>query len=203
MNFCFLDESVKSQCVGCESCVQICSKSAITIKEDVEGFRYPVIDSDKCVNCGLCRKVCPITNMPVRYIENKLAFGGSIRNDEVKKESTSGGAFSAIVEAWCDENYVIFGAESKGLDVYHSYITDKVHLSKYRKSKYLQSKIGNAYKDARQFLKEGKKVLFSGTPCQIAGLKAFLQNTPISNLLTVEVICEGVPTPHYIRRYSE
>lgn len=200
---CYLDNQKNSDCVGCEACLQVCAHSAISFAEDIEGFRYPSIDKDKCVDCGLCRKACPIENMPERFTENKTAFGGYIKDKTIKDQSTSGGAFSAIVDTWCDENYVIFGAETDGLSVKHSYITDKADLLKFRKSKYSQSAIGSAYKDARRFLKEGKKVLFSGTPCQIAGLKSFLMNTPTDNLLTIEVICEGVPTPHYVRRFSE
>lgn len=135
----------------------------------------------------------------------KYVFGGFIKNQETRFESTSGGAFSTIVDAYCDENYVIFGAEAKGLEVFHSYITDKKDLSKFRKSKYSQSKMGTCYKDCKIFLNEGKKILFSGTPCQIAGLKTFLNvtNTNTSNLLTVDVVCEGVPSPLYIRKYEE
>ena len=132
----------------------------------------------------------------------QYVFGGYIKDENVRFNSTSGGAFSAIVDAYCDENYVIFGAEADGLKVFHSYITDKKDLEKFRKSKYSQSKMGSCYKDVRTFILQGKKVLFSGTPCQVAGLKTFLQNTDTSNLLTVEVVCEGVPSPLYIRKYE-
>ena len=126
-----------------------------------------------------------------------------LKDRAIKDQSTSGGAFSALVDAWCDENYVIFGAETDGLCVKHSYITDKSKLGKFRRSKYSQSIIGAAYKDVRRFLRDGQKVVFSGTPCQIAGLRSFLMNVNCDNLLTIEVVCEGVPTPHYIRRFSE
>ena len=139
----------------------------------------------------------------MRYGKDKYVFGGYIKDEEVRFESTSGGAFSAIVDTFCDDNYVIFGAESKGLLVWHSYITDKKNLAKFRKSKYSQSKMGKSYQQAKDFLNSGKKVLFSGTPCQISGLKAFLRNTNQDNLLTVEVICEGVPSPLYIRKYEQ
>lgn len=199
----YLNSNDKSQCFGCEACVQVCSKTAIAMVEDEDGFRYPVIDSEKCVDCGLCGNVCPYENMPVRYVDGKYVFGGYSLDEAVRFESTSGGAFSEIVNAYCDENYVIFGAEAKGLEVFHSYITDKTELSRFRKSKYSQSKIGDSYKKAKRFLKEGKKVLFSGTPCQIAGLKAYLGNTNHDNLLTVEVICEGVPSPLYVRKLDQ
>lgn len=139
-----------------------------------------------------------IFNEGVQYV-----FGGYIKDEAVRFHSTSGGAFSAIVDAYCDDNYVIFGAEADGINVFHSYITEKKDLEKFRKSKYSQSKMGSCYIDAKKFLQQGKKVLFSGTPCQIAGLKMFLNNIDSSNLLTVEVVCEGVPSPLYIRKYEQ
>ena len=199
----YLIDKDKGKCYGCEACVQICPKSALKMEEDDEGFRYPILNKDLCVKCSLCHQVCLYENMPVRYGKDKYVFGGYIKDEEVRFESTSGGAFSAIVDTFCDDNYVIFGAESKGLLVWHSYITDKKNLAKFRKSKYSQSKMGKSYQQAKDFLNSGKKVLFSGTPCQISGLKAFLRNTNQDNLLTVEVICEGVPSPLYIRKYEQ
>lgn len=199
----FLNDNCKAHCLGCEACVQVCGKTAITMEEDHDGFCYPIIDTEKCVDCGMCRNVCPLDNMPQRYGKEKYVFGGYSLNEDIRFESTSGGAFSEIVNAYCDENYVIFGAEANGLEVFHSFIIDKNDLGRFRKSKYSQSKIGTAYKDAKRFLKEGKKVLFSGTPCQIAGLKAFLGKINQETLLTVEVVCEGVPTPLYVRKLDK
>ena len=193
----------KTLCCGCEACVQVCAHNAITMQEDNEGFRYPVMDTELCVECGLCEKVCQYNDMPPKHTEKKYAFGGYHANPEVRFESTSGGAFSAIVDAFCDENYVIFGAEARGIDVFHSYIEDKAELAKFRKSKYSQSVIGKSYKQVKAFLKEGKKVLFSGTPCQIAGLRCYLRNVNQDNMLTVEVICEGVPSPLYVRKWDK
>lgn len=130
-------------------------------------------------------------------------FGGYHKDKDIRFGSTSGGAFSAISEVYCDEDYVIFGAEAEGIRVFHSYITDKTLLDKFRKSKYSQSEMGDTYKAVKSFLEIGKKVLFSGTPCQVAGLKMFLRNIDTSRLLTVEVVCEGVPSPLYIRKYEE
>lgn len=199
----YLSSKIKSECFGCEACVQVCPKDAISLFEDVEGFRYPLLNDNACVNCGLCYSVCPYDNMPSKHADDKLAFGGYHKDDIIRDESTSGGAFSAIVDAWCDNNYIIFGAKADGLGVYHTYISDKSQIASFRKSKYSQSVIGSAYSDARRFLNEGRKVLFSGTPCQIAGLLSYLRDTNTENLLTVEVICEGVPSPHFIRRYDE
>lgn len=202
----FLDTGNKIECFGCEACEQMCPKQAIKMQEDDEGFRYPIIDGAICIHCNLCRKVCPHDAMPEKHRENKYAFGGYSKNPGIRFESTSGGAYSAVVEAFCDENYVVFGAEAKNLIVFHSYITDIKDLGKYRKSKYSQSIIGHSYIEAKTFLSEGKKVLFSGTPCQIAGLYAYLTAVNfhnIDNLLTVEVVCEGVPSPFYIRKMEK
>ena len=200
---CYLDTNDKITCSGCEACANVCPHKAICMIPDSEEFRYPKINIDLCTNCGLCRKVCPYNLSPQKCSGMNYTFGGHIKNQKVLSESTSGGAFSAIVDAWCDKNYVIFGAVSDGLNVYHDHIFDKKYLDKFRKSKYIQSNIGTSYTDAKKFLQDGKKVLFSGTPCQIAGLKSFLLNCNQTNLLTVEVICEGVPTPLYLKSYNK
>lgn len=199
----YFESNDKKMCFGCESCAQTCPKDAITMIEDSEGFRYPVVDEDKCIHCGLCKKVCPHENMPFASDDDKYAFGGYHIDDEVRGQSTSGGAFSAIVDAYCDDNYVVFGATAEALRVYHKSITDKTKINDLRKSKYSQSSIGDTYKEVKEALKDNKKVLFSGTPCQMAGLKAYLQNVDTANLLTVEVICEGVPSPLYVRKLDE
>lgn len=199
----YLESKKKEECFGCEACVQICSHDAICMEEDQDGFRYPIINESLCVNCRLCQKVCPQTKKPPKNKQKKYAFGGYLMDAETRFESTSGGAFSAIVDAYCDDDCVIFGAEAKGLLVFHSYITDKCELSKFRKSKYSQSIIGKSYRQVKQFLSDGKKVLFSGTPCQIAGLKEYLGNADQELLLTVEVVCEGVPSPLYVRKYEK
>lgn len=193
----------KYSCCGCEACAQVCSHHAIRMQEDNEGFRYPVVHPDSCVQCGLCEKVCQYITSVDKQQTKQYAFGGHINNDIILNESTSGGAFSSIADYWCDNNYVIFGAESEGLIVFHSYITDKSQLGRFRRSKYSQSVIGTAYIDANRFLQEGKKVLFSGTPCQLAGLMAYLRGKHYDNLLLVEVVCEGVPSPLLIRKLND
>lgn len=201
----FLRTGIKSECLGCGACIQVCAHGALKMSEDLEGFRYPVLNENLCVNCGLCNKVCPEENDISKYDFNQEAFGGYAKDESVRCLSTSGGAFSCIVDTWCKDNYVIFGATGNGIDVYHSYITNKTEIEKFRKSKYIQSKIGNAFRDARDFLKEGRNVLFSGTPCQIAGLRKYLElyKTDTSFLLTVEVVCEGVPSPLYVKKMED
>lgn len=193
----------KSQCCGCGACVQVCAKNAIKTQEDDEGFFYPVVDTDLCVECGQCERVCQYIVSVGKNTAPQHAYGGHINDADVLNESTSGGAFSAIADVWCDENYVIFGAEADGLKIRHSFVTDKNEIGKFRRSKYSQSVIGDSFKECKNFLNDGKKVLFSGTPCQIAGLKSFLKGKDYDNLLTVEVICEGVPSPLFVRKLDE
>lgn len=199
----YLDSGERTECFGCEACVQICGKNAILMEEDEEGFRYPSINNAACIDCGLCRSVCPDEHVPGKNGGVRYVFGGYHKNPEVRFNSTSGGAFTSIVDAFCDENYVIFGAAASGLKTIHRYTKDKREAAQFRKSKYTQSVIRAAYKEAKQFLREGKKVLFSGTPCQIAGLLSFLGDTSRDNLLTVEVVCEGVPSPLYLRKLDK
>lgn len=192
-----------SECFGCEACAQVCQKKAISIQEDTEGFRYPKIAKDQCVDCGMCQKVCPNNHMPESSNDQKYVFGGHHRSKKVRRFSTSGGAFTAIAQAWCDGNYAIYGATSKGLEVFHYRINDICKLPAICKSKYSQSRIGKSFVHVKEDLESGKKVLFSGTPCQIAGLRAYLQNIDVSNLLLVEVVCEGVPSPLYVRKLNQ
>lgn len=200
---CYLDSNIKENCFGCEACKNICPKKAIVMEEDIEGFRYPKVNHDKCINCNLCKKVCPYSKVDeIKYNFKHYAWGGYNKDENILNDSTSGGAFFAIVNSYCDNNYVIFGAKSEGLSVKHDYITDKNKINLFQKSKYSQSIIGDSYITAKKFLEEGKKVLFSGTPCQIAGLKFFLRNKEYDNLLTIEVVCEGVPSPLFIRKYN-
>lgn len=172
--------------------------------EDSEGFRYPVLDGNLCVNCGQCNKACPIEHPVAKHQEKQLAFGGYASDEKVRCLSTSGGAFSCLVESWCDDECVIFGAETTGLEVCHNYVSDKQGYGIFRKSKYSQSHINDSYQKVRSFLSQKRNVLFSGTPCQIAGLLKYLSifKTDTSNLLTVEVVCEGVPSPLYIRKMN-
>ena len=202
----YLTGGDRETCFGCEACRQNCPVNAIAMTTDDEGFRYPVIDQEKCMHCRMCEKTCPYEHMPEQQADHPYVFGGYHRDDAVRRASTSGGAFSAVVDAFCDENYVIFGAEAKGLQVFHSFVEDKYQLDRFRRSKYVQSEMGDSYRMVRTFLAQGKKVLFSGTPCQIAGLQAYLaagRAVCTDKLLTVEVVCEGVPSPLYIIKLDQ
>lgn len=195
----------KVNCYGCEGCAEVCPKKAITMIEDIEGFCYPEIDERKCVDCGLCEKVCPKINPPKANDGFKIFYGGYSKNSKIRDLSTSGGIFSTIVGAWKHDDYAVFGVEYNGFQTIHvCHNKNDDDIVKFRKSKYIQSHINGCYKQAFELLKEGKSVLFSGTPCQIAAFcnypgVAKYRNT--DQLLTVEVVCEGFPSPVYMRKY--
>ena len=165
----------KEDCCGCWACFSSCPQKCIEMKEDEEGFRYPVVDTEKCIDCHLCEKVCPILH-PVDEIESEQkGYIVQHRNNEILRESTSGGAFTAIASWVLSKGGVVFGAAyDDNLIVHHTYVNNFVDLKKFRNSKYTQSEIRTAYIDTKRFLKNGITVLFSGTPCQIEGLSSFL-----------------------------
>lgn len=190
----------KEDCCGCNCCVQICPIQCISMHEDKEGFSYPQIDIQKCINCHLCEKVCPIINQPLP--QKPLKVYAAINHDrEIRKQSSSRGIFTLLAEQILKEGGVVFGATfNSRWEVVHGYIESREKLSLLRGSKYVQSKINNNYQIARAFLEQNKKVLFSGTPCQILGLKHFLKKE-YPNLLTIDFICHGVPSPKVWKLY--
>jgi NAD-dependent dihydropyrimidine dehydrogenase PreA subunit len=190
----------KYKCCGCSACVQACPKNCISFDEDEQGFRYPLVNKEHCIDCGLCEKVCPCLNYGVPQKPIKV-YSVVNPNEDVRKKSSSGGAFTMIAEVVIDEGGVVFGARfDDKWEVIHDYTETKAGLEAFRGSKYVQSRIGNTYIQARDFLKNGRKVLFTGTSCQIAGLKLFLRKEYV-NLLTIDVVCHGVPSPLVWRDY--
>lgn len=199
----YLDTAKKSECCGCGACYQVCPVNAITMIEDEEGFRYPVINEKTCIHCNKCRRVCPIDTHE-KFEDEHMAWGGYNKDNSIREKSTSGGAFTAIAEYWLEqENAVVYGAELvEPTKIVHSCVSKKEDLERHRKSKYIQSDVGNTFVEVLDAIKNGKKVLYSGTPCQIAGLKNVLgKYSEDENLLLVEVVCEGVPSPLYIKKY--
>lgn len=191
----------KHNCCGCEACRQRCPHDCIMMREDNEGFLYPEVDMAKCVDCGLCEKVCPIINVPSDVREPLHTYAAINPNEEIRMASSSGGIFSALAEHTIATGGVVFGARfDKDWNVEHGWADTLDGIKAFRGSKYVQSKIGNSYREAERFLKQGRNVLFSGTPCQIAGLKTFLRKD-YPNLLTVDIICHGVPSPKVWRGY--
>jgi coenzyme F420-reducing hydrogenase beta subunit len=192
----------KSKCCGCSACVQVCPKQCISFNEDTKGFLYPVVNKDLCIDCGLCEKVCPFLNLsdPRKPVKVLAAINP---NEEIRMKSSSGGIFTMLAEAVIDEGGVVFGARfDKNWEVMHDYTETKEGLDTFRGAKYTQSKIGITYKEAKDFLIQGRKVLFSGTGCQIAGLRLFLHKE-YDNLLMVEIACHGVPSPAVWRAYLD
>lgn len=193
----------KSQCCGCQACENICPVHAIRMVPDAEGFNYPAVDTDLCTDCGLCERICPEAN---GYRERAAGTCMAAKNsdEEIRSKSSSGGIFYALAEKVLEQyGGVVFGAVfDSSLRVVHSYTETVSGLWSFMGSKYVQSYMGNSYREAEVFLKHGRKVLFSGTPCQISGLRHFLRRE-YDNLLTVDVICHGVPSPEVWKRYID
>ena len=190
----------KKDCCGCHACATICTQHCIVMCADEEGFLYPVVDQSRCTDCGLCERVCPVTNQgsprkPLRV------YAAKNKNEEIRLQSSSGGIFSLLAEKVIDGGGVVFGARfDDEWNVVHAWTDTMEGIVAFRGSKYVQSSIGSSYKEAKNFLLQGRDVLFSGTPCQIAGLKSYLRKE-YDNLLTVDVVCHGVPSPLVWRRY--
>ncbi len=190
----------KQECCGCASCVQRCPKQCIRMVEDCEGFLYPEVDETTCIECGICEKVCPLLHradpLPIQQV---LAVKN--RNEEERLASSSGGVFIALAKVVLQQEGVVFGAVyDEHWEVRHTYAEDLDGVKAMMGSKYLQSRMEHAYQDAERFLKKGREVLFTGTPCQITGLHAFLRKD-YPNLLAVDFLCHGVPSPDVWRRY--
>ena len=195
------DVCEKNICTGCSACSQSCPSNCITMIADNEGFLYPHINHNKCVDCNLCKQVCPVLNKVKDTLVTPQAIAAINKNEEIRLDSSSGGVFTALAETILDDGGVVFGAGFDGdMKVVHKFCTQKNDLSEFRMSKYVQSDIGDSYLVARNFLEEGKKVLFTGTPCQIGGLYAYL-NKDYDNLFTQDIICHGVPSPKVFREY--
>ena len=197
-----IENENKENCCGCTACKNICPKNAIEMKEDEEGFLYPNIDKEKCIDCGLCKKVCPIINkVPNKPPIQQEAYVVNNKNVLVRKQSTSGGAFTAIAEYVIKNNGIVYGASFvNNFNVQHNYTTNINDLQKFRGSKYVQSDVKNTFREVRDFLNAGKMICYSGTPCQIEGLKKYL-GKEYENLITVDVVCHAVPSPLVWRKY--
>lgn len=194
------------QCCGCTACEKICGYKAISMQENSKGFLEPVVDQDRCVNCGLCEKVCPLRQkIGVSETDFKQGYYAAKRkSDKLRKQSQSGGAFSAVAEEILNRNGCIYGVVlNDELDAVYDRIVSRKHLGKLKGSKYVQASVGNTYLQVKSDLESGKWVLFSGTPCHIHGLKVFLEKRHINTdrLVVVDLICHGVPSPKIYREY--
>lgn len=190
-------------CCGCMMCGDICNKDAISFPIQ-KGFWYPVVDEVKCINCGLCSKKCPVLNVNKdRESELVDSYGVKSRNEEIRWNSTSGGFFSELAVFWIKNGGVVIGAAyDKQNTIVHIVGSTKDDIQKLRQSKYAQSLTEGIYSKVKTFLKEGRKVLFCGTPCQVEALYSYLEKKP-ENLLTMDFFCLGICSPWIYRKYLE
>lgn len=189
-----VDICKKQDCVGCGACISACSHSAVSMQPDKLGFLYPVINQDKCVDCGLCSKSCFNNNKPT-YQEPIGTFVGHALNITEQITSTSGGLASVFMRTILEKGGVVYGCSGEDArDVKHVRIESPDDVVKLKGSKYVQSYMGLTYKSIVQDLRSEKTVIFVGTPCQVAGLKAYFKGKEYDNLFTVDFVCHGVPS---------
>lgn len=194
----------KDRCCGCSNCYNICPRNAISMNSDEYGIDYPNINEELCISCGLCKSVCIYNNESIRK-DTEIVYAASSRNDKDIKESTSGGAFFIIAKQFIKNGGVVYGCEmGKNNDICspsHIRVSNINDLRKLRGSKYSQSVLSECFKKIKRDLISDLKVLFSGTPCQVAALYKYLQKTKIDNLYTIDIICHGVPGTKFFENY--
>lgn len=194
--------SDKKDCCSCGACLNICSHHAISMHEDDNGFLYPHINPEVCVNCGLCKAVCNFQSHNVEHtpIQTFAAIG---KDTQLTRKSTSGGIFASIAKEFIEAGGHVCGASfDEKWNVKHIVISSASELGKLQGSKYLQSCTGTVYSDVKKLLVKGEKVLFSGTPCQVDGLYGYLRK-PYENLVTIDIVCHGVPNSKMFHDYLE
>lgn len=191
-------------CTGCSACAHICPKNCISLLSDNYGFLYPHINNDICVNCGICEKNCPVLNKAEQGTPiNTNCYAAKTNEETIRAQSSSGGVFSVIAEKVLKNNGIVYGAAfDKNFVVKHIGISTIDDLDLLRRSKYVQSDLNNCFTDIENNLKDGKTVLFTGTPCQIEGLLSCFKK-PYDNLITMDFVCHGVPAPAVWERYKE
>ena len=195
-----IDIQDKKECCGCKACEQICPKQSITMNVDNEGFWYPVVNHETCIECSLCEKVCPelVERESITPISSYACYN---LDETIRLKSSSGGVFTALAEYVISQQGVVFGARfDKEWNVIHDYTESLSGLDVFRGSKYVQSDIKDSFSKVQSLLKRDKIVLFTGTPCQVSGLKLFLRKE-YKNLLTMDFICHGVPSPSIWKSY--
>ena len=204
----FLESGNKADCTACGACVQKCPHRAISMEEDGHGFVFPTVDASRCTRCGICKKICPVDNPTLRFHPSSegTAIAGFAKDEAIRAASSSGGFFTGIAKAlWKEGETVAFGAEMlPDLSVSHTRADTFDDIAKFRTSKYARSDTGNTFAETKALLAAGKRVLYSGTPCQIAGLLSFLRGgEEPDNLLTVDIVCHGYFSPLLLRKERE
>ena len=193
-------------CTGCMACLQSCRQEAIHIEWSETGFSHPVIEEDKCVGCQACIKACPVLSLkpPYHYNSESRCYSAYQKDETIRKESSSGGLFYTLAKYIIEQGGVVFGAGwSEKLQLKHQKADCLTDLNKLMRSKYVQSDTSEVYNEAMHLLNDGKKVLFCGTPCQIAAMRSFLRGKEYDGLYLVDVVCQGVPSPILFRKYID
>ena len=194
----------KSQCCGCTACASICTHDAITMQPDAMGFLYPVVDTDKCVDCGLCEKVCAFNDHydTSQNLPQPDAYAARHKNMDEVETSRSGAAFIAISDYVLENGGVVYGAGyTDHFRVVHKRAVTREERDKFEGSKYVQSDMNTVFRQVKKDLKDGLTVLFSGTPCQTAGLNSYIGKKLREHLILVDIVCHGVPGPYLWRDY--
>ena len=194
----------KSQCCGCTACASVCTHDAISMQPDVMGFLYPVVDNGKCVDCGLCEKVCAFNDHYDTSLNLPQPDAYAARHNDMKEVETSrsGAAFIAISDYILENGGVVYGAGyTDHFRVVHKRATTKEERDEFKGSKYVQSDMNTVFRQVKKDLKDGLTVLFSGTPCQTAGLNAYIGRKLREHLILVDIVCHGVPGPNLWRDY--
>lgn len=196
----YLDDKIKYKCNGCGVCKELCPVDAITMIEDSEGFMYPKIDEEKCIKCGKCRRVC--SNYPEENKYTIKAFATINKNQEERNNSTSGGMFKILAQYVLNNGGIVFGVKfDDNLKVIHSYTNDIKECQKFSGSKYVRSDLKDSYAKVKEFLSDGRYVLFSGTPCQVQGLREYLNKKDNDKLILCEIVCHANPSPKVLDLY--
>ncbi|AEE91892.1 4Fe-4S ferredoxin iron-sulfur binding domain-containing protein [Tepidanaerobacter acetatoxydans Re1] len=193
----------KDVCTGCGVCYNVCPVKCITMKYDSEGFIFPIIDEQQCIKCNKCRENCPSLNeLTNNNCKEPITIGCWNKNQDILKKSSSGGAFAAIAEDILKEDGVVVGCVmDKNLNIYHTIAENFEELEEMYGSKYVQSETHNIYRKIKVFLNKGKKVLFVGCPCQVAGVYTYLKDEEYKNLITIDLVCHGVGSKKFFDKY--
>ena len=195
--------ATKEYCTGCTACASACLKGCIAMTADENGFSCPVIDAQKCVECSLCEKACPIMTSFPKAENTPKAYAAYSNDEQMRLDSSSGGIFTEIAKAILQQGGAVFGAAyNNRFEVVHICVEDEENLAKLRGAKYAQSDLRDTFEEVKRRLDRGQNVLFSGTPCQVGGLKAFLHKE-YENLLTVDFVCHSVPSPMAWQAYVQ
>lgn len=198
--------SKNPECTGCAACMNACPKQCITMKENEEGFLYPFAEETQCIHCGICLESCPLPEAHKQddVLPLPTVYAIHNRDERIRRQSSSGGVFSALADFIIKEGGVVYGAKfDDAWNVIHGRADTEEAITPLRTSKYVQSEIGMTFRDVKNQLRLGKQVLFSGTECQVAGLKRYLKDTDCSLLFCQGLVCHGVPSAKVWRKYLD